>query len=124
MMAEQRQLSINDFFELGLGLSAAQEDPIDKKSGCAVNTSLNACLPVCIDAGFEFTAGEAGPEGLLLETKRPGARDEIGFVQLRGIGEKRVVKLPKLALLAGAPRRLRGRPSLWVDFPQRKVHIG
>src|SRR6266852_863027 len=112
MMADEGQLSIDDLFELGWGLSAAQRDPVDKKSGCAANTRLNARLPVRIDAGFEFTAGEASPEGLIPEPKRPGAFDQIRIVQLRGISEKRIVKLPKLSLLAGAPRRFRGRLSM------------
>src|SRR5579864_6954818 len=122
-MIDKGQLSIDDLFELGLGLSAVQEDPVDKETGRPADTGLGAGLPVRIHAGLELATRNTSAEGLLPEAERLGARDQIGILQLRGIGEERVVKLPKLSLLPGAPRRLRGRLGTWVDFPQRKIHI-
>src|SRR5262252_4012987 len=120
---EKRKLSIDGLLKLGLGLNSVDKDSVDEESGCAAHASFDASLPVRIDAILEFSAGQASLKRLFLQAEPCGARDQIGILQLALIVEERVVILPKLSLLTGAPRCLGGRLSMGMDLPQGKIYI-
>src|SRR5262249_49355750 len=73
--------------------------------------------------GLEFSASEARLERFLVQAQGPGVSGQIGLLQLGLVSEERVVKLPKLPLLAGAAGPYRSDLRVRVDFSQRKVQV-
>src|SRR5258708_2504555 len=122
--AEQRQLVVDDFLELGLRLRAVQKNPVYEEARSSRDPDFISQLQVGFDFGFEFAAVEARLKRFLIQIQRPGAGAQFSAVQLGLVRVQGIVILPKLPLLARASSRF-GRPlSLGVDFPQREVEVG
>src|SRR5712692_1575609 len=122
--AEQRQLAIDNFLEVGLRSRATQKNTVYEEPRGACNSDLTALLQVGFDFGFEFAAVEARLKRFLIQMQRPGAGQQLSAIQLGLLRVQGIVILPKLPLLARASSRF-GRPlSLGLDFPQREVEVG
>src|SRR3989441_4052464 len=122
-MAEERQLVVDDVFELGQRLSAIQKDPIDKEGWGAGYAHLAALLQVLLDLVCEFAALDARVKQRFIQAQGPSMGGQTDFVQLGLVGEQDVVKRPKLPLLARAAGPYRRALRLRVARPQRKVHV-
>src|SRR6266705_2072888 len=70
-MAEERQLVVDDLFELGQRLSAIQKDPIDKEGWGAGHAHLAALLQVLLDLVFEFAALDARVKQRFIQAQGP-----------------------------------------------------
>src|SRR5260370_23271556 len=122
--AEQRQLVVDDFLELGLRLRAAQKNPVDEESGGTRDADSIALLQVGFDFGLEFAAVEARLKRSLIQIQRPGVADQLGAAQLGLVRVQGVMILPKFPLLARASSCFGRVLRVRVDFPQRKVQVG
>src|SRR5260370_40308200 len=122
--AEQRQLVVDDFLELGLRLRAVQKNPVYEEARSSRDPDFISQLQVGFDFGFEFAAVEARLKRFLIQIQRPGARAQFSAVQLGLVRVQGVVILPKLPLLAGASSCFGRALRLRMDFPQWKVHVG
>src|SRR6266404_4692391 len=122
--AEQGQLAIDDFLEVGRRYRTTQKNAVYEKPGCARYADLTSLFQVGFDFGFEFAAVEARLKRFLIQIQRPGAGEQFSAIQLGLLRVQGIVILPKFPLLARASSRF-GRPlSLGVDFPQREVEVG
>src|SRR5882724_5651518 len=121
--AEQRQLRIDDFLEVGRRYRATQKNSVYKKPRRACNADLTALLQVGFDFGFEFAAVEARLKRFLIQIQRPGVRQQFSAIKFGLLRVQGIVILPKFSLFARASSRF-GRPlSLRMDFPQREVQV-
>ena len=75
---QQRQLSVDDFLELGHGLRAAQKDSVDEESGCPSDPDLGSLLQVGRYFGLELAAFEACLKRLHIQIQLRGVGDQIG----------------------------------------------
>src|SRR5882724_5125264 len=123
--AEQRQLVIDDFLEVGRRYRATQENSVYKKPRRACNADLASLCQVGFDFGFEFAAVEARLKRFLIQMQRSGVGEQFSATQLRLIRVQDVVILPKLPLIASASSRFGRTLSLRVDFPQKigRAHV-
>src|SRR6267378_7618239 len=122
--AEQGQLDIDDFLEVGRRYRTTQKNAVYEKPGCARYADLTSLFHVGFDFGFEFAAVEARLKRFLIQMQCPGAGEQFSPIQLRLLRVQGIVILPKLSLLARASSRFGRTLSLRVDFPQREVEIG
>src|SRR5216684_1005204 len=122
--AEQGQLDIDDFLEVGRRYRTTQKNAVYEKPRSARDADLTSLFQVGFDFGFEFAAVEARLKRFLIQIQRPGAGEQFSAIQLGLLRVQGIVILPKLPLLARASSRF-GRPlSLGLDFPQREVEVG
>src|SRR6266446_271405 len=122
--AEQGQLDIDDFLEVGRRYRTTQKNAVYEKPRGARNADLTSLFHVGFDFGFEFAAVEARLKRFLIQIQGSGAGEQFSAIQLGLLRVQGIVILPKLSLLARAASRF-GRPlSLRVDFAQREVEVG
>src|SRR6516162_9311930 len=122
--AEQRQLAIDDFLEVGRSPRTTQKNAVYEEPGGTGNSDLTPLFQVGFDFGFEFATVEARLKSFLIEIQRPGAGEQCGAIHLGLLRVQSIVILPKLPLLARASSRFGRALGLWVDFPQREVQVG
>src|SRR6266850_1455568 len=124
MGAEQRQLVIDDFLEVGRRYRATQKNAVYEEPRRARNSDLTSLFHVGFDFGFEFAAVEARLKRFLIQMQRPGAGEQFSAIHLGLLCVQGIVILPKLSLLARASSRFGRLLCLRVDFPQGEVEVG
>src|SRR6266853_1713337 len=100
--AEQRQLVIDDFLEVGRRQRAAQENAVYEEPRGARNADFTSLFHVGFDFGFEFAAVEARLKQFLIQMQCPGAGEQFSAVQLGLLRVEGIMILPELSLLARA----------------------
>src|SRR5712664_4514865 len=75
--AEQGQLDIDDFLEVGRRYRTTQKNAVYEKPGCARYADLTSLFQVGFDFGFEFAAVEARLKRFLIQIQRPGAGEQF-----------------------------------------------
>src|SRR5713226_9572684 len=121
--AEQGQLVIDDFFEVGLSPRSAQENAVYEEPRRAGNANLASLRQVGVDFGFEFAALEARLKRFLIQMQRTGLREQFSAIQLGLVRVQSIVIFPKLSLFARAASRFSRALSLRMNFPQGEVQV-
>src|SRR6266853_5345397 len=122
--AEQRQLRIDDFLEVGRRYRATQKNSVYKKPRRACNADLASLCQVGFDFGFEFPAVEARLKRFLIQMQRSGVGEQFSAIQFGLLFVQSIVILPKLPLFARTASRFGRALGLRVNFPQREVQVG
>src|SRR5262249_2546059 len=100
---------------------ATQKLAVDDESRSTADPGPHPQLQVLLNLRLVLFAGEAGIELLAVEFQRAGVLDETLARELGWIVEDEIVVFPKLALLSGTARSLRGQLGLWVNIAQREI---
>jgi len=93
LVAQKRQLRVDDFLEFGLRLCAAQKHAIDEESGSTSDPVLFTLLHIGFDLRFEFAAVEARLKRFLIEIQCSRVREQIGAFQFGLIRVQRIMIL-------------------------------
>src|SRR2546426_9456742 len=104
-------------------LSSREQLAVDEEGGRARHAETNRLVHALLHCGRMGPAREAALEARELQPHLLGIRPELLGTGLGRVGEKRVVILPELPLVVGAPRRLGCVPSLGMEAVHRKVPV-
>src|SRR6266404_7435725 len=119
--AEQGQLDIDDFLEVGRRYRTTQKNAVYEKPRSARYADLTSLFQVGFDFGFEFAAVEARLKRFLVQIQRPGAGQQFSAIQLGLVRVQGIMIFPKLSLFARASSRFGRALGLRVDFAQWEV---
>src|SRR3989442_10168586 len=116
------ELALDDPRELLEGLSSREQLAVDEEGGRARHAEANRLVHALLHCGGMGPARKAALEAREVQPDLLSVGPELG-AGLGRVGEERVVILPELPLIVGAPRRLGCVPSLGMETVDRKVPV-
>src|SRR5947209_1972369 len=117
------ELALDDPREGLEWLSPREQLAVDEESGRVRHAETNRLVHALLHCGRMGPAREAALEARELQPHLLGIRPELLGTGLGRVSEERVVILPELPLIVGAPRRLGCVPSLGMETVDRKVPV-
>src|SRR3989442_14594191 len=117
------ELALDDPREGLEWLSSREQLAVDEEGGRVRHAETKRLVHALLHCGRMGPAREAALEARELQPHLLGIRLELIGTGLGRVGEKRVVILPELPLVVGAPRRLGCVPSLGMETVNRKVPV-